>query len=105
GEARERWREGDVDLDGGVVGGGGGAGIAQIAGQLVLVAKHVAGGAGRVALGAEGGVVEETAALGDLLRLGVEHLNVGDLLLLLRADDGDAVVEAGHDVELSATLV
>ena len=79
--------------------------VAEVPGQVVVVAEDVTGRARGVAVGADRGVVEEAPAARDARRLGVEHRHVVHFAPLLGVDDRNRVVEAGQHVELAPVLV
>ena len=80
--------------------------VAQIPGQAVEVAEHVAARTGRVAVARrERCVVEEPAAGHHARRLGVVRLHVRGLGPRGRVDDRDRVVEPRQHVELASILV
>jgi hypothetical protein len=82
------------------------AGVAEVPGQVVVVAADVAGRAGGDAVARrEVGVVQVLAADLHRLGLGVEHADLADLGAGAQVDDRDAVVEAGQHVGAIAVAI
>jgi hypothetical protein len=81
-------------------------GVAEVPGEAVEVAEDVTRGARRLAVARRRErVVEKPPAVDDALRLRIEHGEMRRLGVRRRVDDGDRVVEAREDVELSRRLV
>jgi len=78
-------------------------GVAEVPCEAVEIAEDVARGARRLAVaGREVGVVEEAASVDDAGGLRIVERDVVDLDARRRVDDGNAVVEAGEDVQPAA---
>ena len=81
-------------------------GIAEVPGQTVEVAEHVAAGAGAVAAARrERRIVEEGPALDDACRFGIVHPNLRELDSPFGIHNRDGIVEPRQHVKTIVLLV